>query len=305
MSLKKVPALSLKDYLSEDKDKKESFAKDLYNSFQEYGFVVIKDHPISYDFLKQAYAVQKQYFELPLADKLKNDMNNSGQRGYTKFGAEQAKGVKVADLKEFYHIGREQFLPNTWPEKIPEFKPIMESLARQLDDVGDVLLKALGTQLGCSEDFLPSIVKDGASVMRLLHYPPVPEGIEPGQIRSAAHQDISFLTLLLAANGAGLQLLTKEGKWLDIESDPDMIVVNLGDMLEMMCNKNLLSTTHRVKNPDDGKNESRFSIPYFVHPRSEVMLDLAPRYSGEEPKMQVMTAGEYLIQRLKEIGLKK
>lgn len=305
MSLKKVPALSLKEFLSQDPVAREKFAQDLYNSFKEYGFVIIKDHPINYEFLKEAYSLQKQYFDLPISEKLKNDMNNSGQRGYTKFGTEHAKGFKASDLKEFYHIGREQFIQNTWPEQIPQFKTTMESLVEQLDNVADILLKALGTQLGCGEEFLPETVKDGASVMRLLHYPPVPEGIEPGQIRAQAHQDISALTLLLAANGAGLQLLTKDGQWIDIESDPDMIVVNIGDLLEMMTNKDLVSTTHRVKNPDDGTNQSRYSIPYFVHPRSEVMLNLLPKYINEVPKMKIVTAGEYLDERLKEIGLKK
>lgn len=306
-ALKKVPSLKLSDYHSSDPVVKDKFIKDLQESCEEFGFVIVRDHAISQDLIKRVYEVQKKYFDLPLEEKMKNFVNNGGQRGYTKFGTEHAKGFKVSDLKEFYHVGRESFLPNTWPESIPEFKPTIESLIKELDKVGDTLLSALGEILGCGPDYLPELVKDGASVLRLLHYPPIPEGVklEPNQIRAQQHSDISTLSTLLAANGGGLQLLTKEGEWLDVESDPNSIVVNIGDLLSRMCNYKVPSTIHRVVLPEEGNNVSRYSIPYFIHFRGEVKLDLLPKYAHETPVRPIATADEYLQERLKEIGLKK
>lgn len=306
-ALKKVPSLKISDYYSSDPAVKGKFIKDLQQSCEEFGFVIVRDHSISQDLIKKVYEVQKQYFDLPLEEKMKNFVNNGGQRGYTKFGTEHAKGFSVTDLKEFYHVGREQFLPNTWPESIPEFKPTIESLIKELDKVGDTLLSALGEILGCGPDHLPELVKNGASVLRLLHYPPIPENVklEPNQIRAQQHSDISTLSTLIAANGKGLQLLTKEGEWLDVESDPNSIVVNIGDLLSRMCNYKVPSTIHRVILPSEGNNVSRYSIPYFIHFRGEVKLDLLPKYAHETPVRPIATADEYLQERLKEIGLKK
>jgi isopenicillin N synthase-like dioxygenase len=304
-ALKKVLTLQLNDYHSSDPKVKAKFIDDLKRSLEEFGFVVISGHTIPHELIKKLYAVQKKYFELPVEEKMKNFVNNGGQRGYTKFGTEHAKGFKVSDLKEFYHVGREQFLPNTWPESIPEFKPTVEALIGEMDKVGDTLLSAIGEIVGCGPDYLPSIVKDGASVLRMLHYPPIPSHLEQGQIRANAHTDIDLITGLLAANGAGLELQTKDGEWIAVESDPNSIVFNIGDMLSRMCNFKIPSTIHRVTNPTDGKNESRFSCPYFVHPRGDVRLELLPKYAHETPVRPIATADEYLEERLKEIGLKK
>lgn len=307
MSIRKVPALSLKEYLSQDPVKKEKFAKDLYNSFKEYGFVVLKDHTIPEDLMTRVFKAQSDFFNLPVDLKNKHDMNNNGQRGYTKFGTEHAKGSAFKDLKEFFHVGREQYLPNTWPVEVPDFKPSIESLIKELDSIGNILLSALGTQLGCGPDFLPGIVKDGASVLRLLHYPPVPEGITPGEVRASSHTDIDGLTLLISPPGMqkGLELLDADGNWLPVDADSGTIVCNLGDMISRMTNYELKSTVHRVVNPDRQNNVSRYSIPWFIHPRAEVVLNLLPKYQGETPKDPIVTADEFLNERLKEIGLKK
>ena len=304
--MKKVPALNLNDYLSTDVGVKDKFVKDLYNSFKEYGFVVLNNHPISPDLIKKVYKIQEDLFNLPLSVKTQHDLNNSGQRGYTKFGTENAKDTpNLKDLKEFWHIGRENVIANTWPQELPEFKPTFEELVEKLDKVGDLILEALGESLGCQPGYLSGIVKDGNSVLRLLHYPPVPPSIKDGQVRAAAHTDIDLLTLLLAAQGGGLELLTAEKEWLAIDSNPNSIAVNLGDMLSRMCNFQLPSTVHRVVNPDPTKNFSRYSIPYFIHPRNDVVLNLLPKFEKETPLEPIVTAGEFLDERLKEIGLKK
>jgi isopenicillin N synthase-like dioxygenase len=307
MSIRKVPALSLQDSLSQDPVKKEQFAKDLYNSFKEYGFVVIKDHTIPVDLMARLFKAQADFFALPEAIKNKYDMNISGQRGYTKFGTEHAKGSAYKDLKEFYHVGREQYLPNTWPQEVPEFKPAVEEMIIHLDKVGDVILSALGTQLGCGPDFLPATVKDGASVLRLLHYPPVTRDVIPGEVRAAAHSDICSATILISPPGMqkGLELLDTDGNWLPVDSDSGTLVVNLGDMISRMTNYNLPSTIHRVVLPEGNNNVSRYSCPFFIHPRAEVVLDLLPKYKNETPKDPIVTADEFLTERLREIGLKK
>ena len=304
--MKKVPSLSLSDYRGSDSFKKQQFIEDFFKSFQEFGFVVIKDHGVPKELLKRVYMNLETFFSLPVNVKSKYDMDNGGQRGYTKFGVENAKGYeKLKDLKEFYHAGRDQFMVNVWPSEVPDFEPSMRELMGFLDHVGDDLLSAIGVSLGCGPDFLPERVKDGASVLRMLHYPPIPGGIAPGQERAKQHTDINTITILSAAQGAGLELLTKEGTWLPVESNSDELVVNMGDMLSRMCNYNVPSTIHRVVNPPTDKNESRYSLPYFVHFKGEVKLDLLPRYQGEELKAPVVTAHEYLMERLKEIGLKK
>lgn len=231
-------------------------------------------------------------------------MENGGQRGYTKFGVENAKGSKHKDLKEFYHAGREQFMVNVWPKEVPDYEPSMKEFISYMDKIGDDLLSALGVSLGCGPDHLPELVKDGASVLRMLHYPPL-EGDVAGKVRAAAHEDISALSCLYASGQSGLELLTKEGDWIPVESNPDEIVVNLGDLISRMTNLSLRSTTHRVVNPQTNNNVSRYSIPYFIHFRGEVELELLPKYAHETPKLPLITSKEYLHERLKEIGLKK
>lgn len=315
MSQRKVPSLSLKDYSSSDPAVRQKFIDDLYNSFKEYGFVVIKDHSIPIDLMQKAYKLQEQLFSLPVETKNKYIMNNGGQRGYTPFGTEHAKDAKVSDLKEFFHIGRDYketepeatlYPQNVWINDIPEFKDTFKKLYAQLENVGDVLLEALTPSLEVPKDFFKTRTYNGNTVMRLLHYPPIPDHLEPGQVRAGRHTDINLITLLLAAQGGGLQLQDKDGQWLEVGANPDEIAVNMGDMLSRMTNDVLPSTVHQVVNPSDpALNKSRYSMPLFLHPRKGVILSELPKFKGQGTKYPDIESDEFLNQRLKEIGLKK
>lgn len=305
MSIKKVPALNLNDYLSSNLKVRQRFVYALYDSFKEYGFVVLNNHTISHELLNKAYKIQAELFALPTEEKNKYYLNNGGQRGYTPFATENAKDSPVKDLKEFWHIGRENVIANVWPPQVPEFQETFDKIVSELDKAGNLILEALGESLGCPPKFLSGIVKDGNSVLRLLHYPPVPEGVDPRQVRAGAHTDINLITLLVSGTTSGLELLDKDKQWIPVESATNAIVVNMGDMLSRMCNFNLPSTIHRVVNPDPTKNVSRLSMPYFIHPRSDIELGLIPKFKHETPRLPLTTAGEYLDERLREIGLKK
>lgn len=311
----KVPALSLKDYKSQDSAVREKFIQDLYNSFKEYGFVVIKDHAIPKDLMQKAYKLQEELFKLPLSTKQKYIMNNGGQRGYTPFGTEHAKDFKVSDLKEFWHVGRDykesepeyDYYPkNVWINEVPDFKETFKELYAKLESAGDDILEALTGPLEVDKNFFKERTYNGNTVMRLLHYPPIPEHIEPGQVRAGRHTDINLITLLISAQGGGLQLLHKNGTWVDVEANPDEIAINMGDMLSRMTNDVLPSTVHQVVNPaDPAQNKSRYSLPFFVHPRKGVILSELPKFKGQGTKYPDIESDEFLHQRLKEIGLKK
>lgn len=313
-SSRKVPSLDLNDYLSKDEAVKQKFSDDLYNSFKEYGFVILKGHTINKESLQKAYEVQEKFFRLPVETKTKYFLNNGGQRGYTPFGTENAKGFKLADLKEFFHSGRDQFSShvdssvypsNVWPDEVPEMKQTFSSLYVELEKVGDLLLEALEPSLGVKKGFFKEITQDGNTVMRLLHYPPIPEGENKEKLRAAKHADIDLLSLLISASSGGLEILDKDGSWLAIESDAASIVVNAGDQLELITNGEIPSTIHQVVNPNPENNVSRFSSPFFVHPRNEVTLSPLEKFKNNGKTFEPITAGEFLHQRLKEIGLKK
>jgi isopenicillin N synthase-like dioxygenase len=315
MTLRKVPVLSLKHYHSSKKEEQKEFVDALYNSFKEYGFVVIKDHNIPKELMTKAYKMQEELFKLPEEVKKKFFLNNGGQRGYTPFGSENAKGYSVKDLKEFWHIGREykpeeaeytMYPHNVWVPELTNFKETFTELYDLLEKTGNDVLEALTYNLDVEKDFFKVRTYNGNTVMRLLHYPPVPDHLEPNQIRAQAHSDIDLLTTLIAAQGSGLQLLDKNGKWLDIQANPDEIVINMGDMLSRITNDVLPSTIHRVVNPaDPTKNTSRYSLPCFFHPRHGVMLQELPKFKGQGKKYPDIESDEFLQQRLKEIGLKK
>jgi isopenicillin N synthase-like dioxygenase len=315
MNTRKVPALSLKNYTEGTPKQRGQFVKDLYSAFLEYGFVVLKNHSVDEALLNKAYSLSKTFFESPVSEKKKYHIpGGGGQRGYTPFGQEHAKGVSVKDLKEFWHVGRELpkghkytnvYPANVWPEMIPEFKDVYLKIYEELDQAGAAILAALAEALKLPKGFFDNMMQDGNSILRLLHYPPIPEGVDPRCIRAAAHEDINLITILVSATAAGLELKDKNGEWLAIESDPNNLIVNIGDMLSRITNNVLPSTTHRVVNPNNGKNESRYSAPYFIHPKSEIVLSCLDSCKGDGAKYPDITAGEFLNQRLKEIGLIK
>jgi isopenicillin N synthase-like dioxygenase len=292
------------------------FADALGTSFRRYGFAVVADHGIPHDLIDDAECAARAFFALPDAVKQQYHMpGTGGARGYTPFGVETAKGADHYDLKEFWHMGRPlaqghayaRYMPeNLWPTEVPAFKPAMLALFEAFDRMGGRLMRALARYLGLPPGHFDSALKDGNSVLRLLHYPPVPA--EAGGIRAGAHEDINAITLLLGAEEAGLQVLDLDGQWLSVNPPKGSLVVNIGDMLQRHSNHALPSTTHRVVNPTpERRGFSRYSMPFFLH--------YAPDFSIETLKVCVgadnpdrypapILADDYLQMRLREINLK-
>jgi isopenicillin N synthase-like dioxygenase len=305
---RRAPELSLKDYTAGDAASRAAFSDAFMQGLQQYGFIVLKDHGISTDLLARAYGLAKQVFNLPEAAKLRYA---AGLRGYTPFGLEHAKDSGHPDLKEFWQIGHdpspdapEPFPPNVWPAEAPDFQPAFTALFDALNETGMVLLRALAPKLGLDDGYFDPLVRYGTSILRVLHYPPLGEGVDPNAARSAAHEDINFLTIMVAAKGKGLELLDSDGTWLPVETDPTNLIVDSGDMLKRMTNGVIPATTHRVVNPQ-GANVSRYSMPFFMHPTLATSLRVLPSCVGDGAKFPETTAGEYLHERLKAIGLAK
>ncbi|MES2854233.1 MAG: 2-oxoglutarate and iron-dependent oxygenase domain-containing protein [Bdellovibrionota bacterium] len=311
---RKVPELSLNDYIEGSNNDKTKFINDFTVGLKDYGFIVLKDHPISDALLNRAYELCKEFFTLPVDKKMKYALKDNGfQRGFTPFGTEHAKNAQVKDLKEFWHVGRdlakghryeELYPPNVWPAEVPEFKEVMSKIYSELDRVGKVMLEALTGPLEVEKDFFAKMVGEGNSILRLLNYPPIPEGVDPRCIRAAAHEDINLITILVSATTSGLQLLDRDGTWLDIDSDPNSLIVDAGDMLARLTNEVIPSTTHRVVNPE-GPNTTRYSMPFFMHPNPDAMLTCLPSCVGTGEKYPPITSQDFLMQRLREIGLMK
>ena len=311
MTLSTLPVLSLADDAA-------SFSTAIGDSFKSYGFALVKDHGIDAALIDQAWKLTAEFFALPEDEKRSYfDPAIAGARGYTPFGTEIAKGAKAHDLKEFWHVGRDlpegspladSMPPNAWPSRPEGFKPLFEELYRQFDTTGANILSRIAVYLGLDEHWFDKGIDDGNSVMRLLHYPPL-HGVTGEAIRAGAHGDINLITLLLGAEEAGLELLTKEGTWISAAPPEGALVVNVGDMLERLTNHVLPSTIHRVRNPDATRAQfSRYSMPFFLHLRSDFPIKTLPQcISAENPDHYPVpiTADEFLQQRLREIGLKK
>jgi isopenicillin N synthase-like dioxygenase len=315
---RKVPELSLNSYIEGSAHDRATFIDNFFYGLKDYGFIVLKDHPISDDLLNRAYALCEEFFTLPVEEKLKYKLpNGGGQRGYTSFGSEHAKDSKVADLKEFWHVGRElakghryeQYYPdNIWPVQISEFETVFKKIYRELDRTGLIMLEALTGPLNVAPDFFNKMSSEGNSILRLLHYPPIPVDADPRSVRAAAHEDINLITILVSATASGLELKDRDGSWLPIESAPNSLVVDAGDMLARITNDVIPSTTHRVVNPADipGKSRtSRYSMPYFMHPNPDAILSCLDSCVGDGPKYPPISSHEFLMQRLREIGLTK
>lgn len=310
--LKGVPELELSQYIEGNPKDKAQFVEDLFRGLKYYGFIILKDHPIPIDLLNKAYSLSEQLFNLPVEKKESYiSKAGGGQRGYTPFGKEHAKDAKVPDLKEFWHVGRDlpkghpfesDFPENIWPSELPEFKSTFQQIYQQLDDIGRVVLEALTGPLELRKNYFDEMIKDGSSVLRLLHYPPIPATADPRCVRAAAHEDINLITILVSASASGLELLTRDGEWLPIETAPNNLIVDSGDMLSRITNEVIPSTTHRVVNPA-GKNQSRYSMPYFIHPHPKALLTCIDSCRGEAALYPDIMAQEFLHQRLREIGL--
>ncbi|MBT8471738.1 MAG: hypothetical protein KJN99_03980 [Marinicaulis sp.] len=306
----RVPELSLNAWTDGDASDREEFRQALFDGFKYYGFIILIDHKISPDLLARAYEMSAAFFAQDEDVKMEF-FRKDGQRGYTPFGREHAKNSKHGDLKEFWHVGRpfedgsplgDIYPTNLWPEKPDGFKDTFLKIYAELEEAGMVMLEALAPSLDAPEDYFRDMATDGNSILRLLHYPPVPDGADPNAIRAAAHEDINLITILVAANGAGLELLDRDGKWLPVETDPDNLIVDAGDMLARITNDVIPATTHRVINPE-GPNVSRYSMPYFMHPHSAAILSCLESCKGDGAKYADITADAFLKQRLQEIGL--
>ena len=312
---KQVPTLSLKQYIDGDAFSRTQFIEELFAGFKYYGFIILKDHPVSVDLLDSAYDQVEKLFSLSTQAKNSYISQIGGnQRGYTPFGKEHAKNNPVHDLKEFWHVGRElppghkylnEYPENIWPKEIPEFRQTMNSLYKALDQVGDIILEALTFPLELELNYFEKMVKDGNSILRLLHYPPLGENVDPRCVRAAAHEDINLITILVAATASGLELLDRNGQWLPIETEKNNLIVDAGDMLARITNEVIPATTHRVVNPQDGTNNHRYSMPYFIHPNPEAVLTCIDSCKGDGAKYPPIRAQDFLMQRLHEIGLMK
>jgi isopenicillin N synthase-like dioxygenase len=311
-----IPVVDLAGF-SGDTKQKAAFVNQLGKAYEDVGFVAVKNHGISSDTIEGLYRNTKAFFSLPADHKSKYEiLGLAGQRGYTSFGKEHAKGSTAPDLKEFFQFGqtvedadpiRAEYPDNVMVKELPEFNPIFFTAYRSFETSGTLLLRAIALYLGLDEHYFDPFIHNGNSILRAIHYPPIKD--EPrSAIRAEQHEDINLITLLVGASADGLQILSKQNEWVPVTSLPDQIVVNVGDMLQRLTNNKLKSTTHRVVNPPrELWGTSRYSIPFFLHPKSSMSLAcLAGCIDAAHPKEYPdVTAGEYLDERLREIGLKK
>jgi len=315
-----IPSLDLSDFTGNDPLKKRNFVAALGEAYHHIGFVAIRNHYLSEELSSRLYETIRNFFSLDDSVKQKYEIAGlAGQRGYIGKGKEHAKGRNTGDLKEFYHVGqtvvgddpiKKEYPDNIWPDELPEFKTIALEVYKQLERTGVQMLKAIALYLNLPENYFDEKVKHGNSILRPIHYFPIenPNAVPADAVRAAEHGDINLITLLMGASADGLQVLRRDGQWIPITALPDQLVVNVGDMLERLTNKKLKSTIHRVVNPPrQFMNKPRYSIPFFMHPRSEMSLTALPNcVDAQHPKhWEDITAGEFLTQRLKEIGLKK
>lgn len=317
MEMNNIPSVDLADFLSDDPQRKQKFVNEIGKAYEEIGFVALKNHFLSDNLVDELYKEVKNFFALPLDTKRKYEIEGlAGQRGYISFGKEHAKGKKEGDLKEFWHFGQEpskdanlieEYPENVQVEELPDFNHTGMEAYRMLEKTGIYVLRALALYLGLDEFYFDHWASNGNSILRPIHYPPITE--EPkGAVRAGAHGDINLITLLMGASTGGLQVLRKDGEWIDAIPQEDELVINVGDMLERHTNNKLRSTIHRVINPPREQwGTPRYSIPFFMHPRSEMPLNCLEECIDEaNPKAyEDITAGEFLDQRLREIGLKK
>ena len=314
-NIEKVPCVDLKDFLSGDPLRKEKFIQEIGKAYQEIGFVALKSHFLEEELVNDLYAQCKEFFALPLETKTKYEIDGiGGQRGYTGFGKESAKGKTEGDLKEFWHFGQllsqnskyiDEYPENIIVEELPEFNKVGQEVFEKLEKTGIYVLRALALFIGLDEFYFDDFIIEGNSILRPLHYPPIKE--EPKEaVRAAAHTDINLITLLMGAHGKGLQVQNLDGKWIDAIAQPDELMINVGDMLSRHTNDKLRSTIHQVENPPKEQwGTSRYSIPFFMHPVSDMKLNcLESCIDDHHPKkFEDITAGEYLNERLRELGL--
>jgi isopenicillin N synthase-like dioxygenase len=313
----RIPSVDLSDFISEDPKRKQKFIDDIGKAYEDIGFVALKGHFLDDELVDKLYAEVKNFFNLTLETKQRYEIPGiGGQRGYVSFGKESAKGKKEGDLKEFWHFGqyvedndalKKEYPDNVMVEELPEFNKVGKQAYKMLEKTAKYVLRALALHLGLKEDYFDPYIHNGNSILRPIHYPPILE--EPkNAVRAAAHGDINLITLLMGAQGRGLQVQRHDGEWIDAIAEPDELMINVGDMLSRHTNNRLKSTIHRVVNPPrELWGTSRYSIPFFMHPISEMKLDvLESCIDDDHPKLyDDITAGDFLNERLVELGLIK
>ncbi len=315
--MKSIPSVDLQDFLSEDPEKKQKFVQAIGQAYEEIGFVALRGHFLSDALVEKLYKEVKNFFDLPIDVKQKYEIAEiAGQRGYVSFGKESAKGKKEGDLKEFWHFGqyvedndklKEEYPSNIEVEELSEFNKIGKQTYKMLEKTAKYVLRALALHLDLYETYFDEYIYNGNSILRPIHYPPIKT--EPKEaVRAAAHGDINLITLLMGAQGRGLQVQNHEGEWIDAIAKPDELMINVGDMLSRHTNNKLKSTIHRVVNPPrELWSTSRYSIPFFMHPVSDMKLNVLDNCIDEDHPKQFedITAGEFLTERLIELGLIK
>ncbi len=317
MSERAIPLVDLSKWVNGNAEEKKAFVNEIGEAFHEVGFVSVVNHGIDLDLVSKFYVSSKEFFSLPVSLKRSYEVKDlAGQRGYTSFGKEHAKQSQVADLKEFFQIGqwvnaddpmKAEYPDNVRVEEVADFYQLGKELYKSFESSGGHLLRAIAIHLGLPQDYFDEKIEKGNSILRTIHYPPITE--EPrSAIRAEQHEDINLITLLVGASAGGLQLLTAEGEWLDIVPGENEIVINVGDMLQRLTNNYLKSTTHRVVNPPKEEwHVPRLSIPFFLHPKGTMSLNCLESCITEDRPLayEPTTAGDYLDERLREIGLKK
>ncbi len=315
--MNKIPSVDLREFLSEDPSKKQKFIDEIGDAYEKIGFVALKGHFLSDNLVDDLYAEIKQFFDLPKDVKSKYEIEGiGGQRGYTSFGKEHAKGRKEGDLKEFWHFGQyveddskleAEYPPNVMVKELSNFNEVGKETYKMLEKTARYVLRALALHLDLEETYFDEWIKNGNSILRPIHYPPITSEPKNAE-RAAAHGDINLITLLMGAQGKGLQVQNHNGDWIDAIAKPDELMINVGDMLSRHTNNKLKSTIHRVVNPPKELwGTSRYSIPFFMHPKSEMSLNCLESCVDEDnPKLyDDITAGEFLQERLVDLGLIK
>jgi len=312
--VQQIPKVDLNDFLSANPNDKKQFIAQLGSAFEEIGFVALRGHFLSSKLMVDLYTEIKTFFDLSLEEKKQYEVEGGGgQRGYTSFGKEHAKDRKVGDLKEFWHFGQyEETSPKLYPknlnvDELPVFNSVGKDTYKLLEKTAQHVLQAIAIHLNLEEHFFDSFIANGNSILRAIHYPPITQEPE-NALRAAAHGDINLITLLMGAQGRGLQVMTNDGTWIDAIAEPDELIINMGDMMSRLTNNKLKSTLHQVVNPaKEAWGSSRYSIPFFMHPIAEMPLNCLPHcISEQQPKAyHDTTAGAFLHQRLIELGLIK
>lgn len=312
-----IPQVDLSKFTHGNSEQRAEFVQKLGKAFEDIGFVTVKNHGIPQESVDSFFNIVNTFFGLPKPVKLQYENKESaGQSGYTSFGKEHAKQSDVADLKEFWQFNQEvegdpelaaKTPKNPKVQELPEFNSIGTQLYKEFEKSGRHLLQAIALFLELPEDYFDRRIHNGTSILRAIYYPPITE--DPGSaVRAEEHEDINLITLLVGASAEGLQVLPKGDGWLPINAGEGEIVINVGDMLQRLTNGRLKSTTHRVVNPPKEKwSQPRLSIPFFLHPKPSVDLTVLDNcISSDQPKQfDDITAGEYLHERLVEIGLAK